>query len=416
MQQTGAQSNGMIPRPQAPPDTVTAAARDSVERFALWLEAFGERSQDPYDFLVSRAGARAKRLYHRHRVLGTLAAAPFVILDTVAPRTRVLFRGPDRYPIADAHYATAFLALGQATEDHRRIERGLAFLAALDRSRSPGFTLPAWGYPFDWETRHGLFRAGWPLMTTIPYCYEAFEQAAETTGDDRCLDTMRGIAEFAAEHIPVTPVATDADASAYTPFDCRRVVNASAYRGFLLTAAGQRFAREDWVAAGERNLRFVCRSRREDGSWPYSMDGTDDFVDNFHTCLVLKNLAKAWLMTGDAEVRDAIRDGYGFYRDRLLDDAGLPVPFAHSARVTLHRRDLYDYAEGINLARLLLGVEHDAAGVLQSLVDDLVTHWQLPDGHFVTRRLVVGRNTVPYHRWAQSQTFHALARLTTRAA
>jgi hypothetical protein len=49
--------------------------------------------------------------------------------------------------------------------------------------------------------------------------------------------------------------------------------------------------------------------------------------------------------------------------------------------------------------------------VLERLTGDLLDRWQLPDGHFVTRELVVGRNTVPYHRWAQSQAFRALVRL-----
>ena len=52
------------------------------------------------------------------------------------------------------------------------------------------------------------------------------------------LETMEGVARLVAERIPVTKVGHDADASAYSPFDRRRVVNASAYRGFLLTAAG----------------------------------------------------------------------------------------------------------------------------------------------------------------------------------
>jgi hypothetical protein len=39
---------------------------------------------------------------------------------------------------------------------------------------------------------------------------------------------------------------------------------------------------------------------------------------------------------------------------------------------------------------------------------ELLDNWTLPDGHFVTRITWFGRNAIPYHRWAQSQTFHAL--------
>jgi hypothetical protein len=209
----------------------------------------------------------------------------------------------------------------------------------------------------------------------------------------------------------VTPTGPDAEAGAYTPIDHRRVVNANAYRGFLLVTAGRRFERDDWEAAGRRNLNYVLASQRRDGSWPYSTDGSDDFVDNFHTCFVLKNLAKAWLLTRDELMRDAVLRGYGFYLSHLVDDSGLPIPFAERPRVTLHRRDLYDYAEGINLAHIVRELIPDAGRVLERLTCDLVERWQLPDGHFVTRELAIGRSKVPYHRWGQSQTFRSLARL-----
>jgi hypothetical protein len=389
---------------------ISAEAYEAARSFTCWLEAFGERSQDPYDFWAS-IGARAKTLYYRRRLLGKVAAAPIVMLDLVAPRTRALVRTRHRFPIADAHYAMGYFALARAEQDPRHIQRARAFLDALERSRSPLFEDPAWGYPFDWPTRYGVWPAGWPMITSTPYGYEAFEAGYAAVGNPAYAEIMKGVARFAAEQIPVMPVGPGSEAGAYTPFDRRQVVNASAYRGFLLTAGGRRFEREDWVVAARRNVAFVLQSQRDDGSWPYSTDGPDDFVDNFHTCFVLKNLFKTWALTGDEEVREAIGTGYRFYLDRLLDETGRPIPFARQSRVTLHRRDLYDYAEGINLAHLLQGEVPAARGVLEGLVRDLIERWILPDGHFVTRELLVGRNTVPYHRWAQSQTFAALARV-----
>lgn len=379
--------------------------------FVGWLDRYGETSQDPYDFWNTRIGGRAKARYHRGGIAGKLAAAPFVALDAAVPRSRSLVRPRDRSAIGDAHFAMGFFALAQAEDEPRYAERGRDFLEALDRSRSPGYDDPAWGYTFDWTTRYDVWPAGLPMITTVPYGYEAFEAGHDALGDQGYLRIMEGVARFAAEQIPVTPTGPGAEAGAYTPIDRRRVVNANAYRGFLLVTAGLRFEREDWELAGRRNIAYVLQSQRDDGSWPYSTDGTDAFVDNFHTCFVLKSLLKVWALTQDEDVRDAIVRGYGFYRDRLLDDEGLPIPFAERPRLTLHRRDLYDYAEGINLALLARGLIPDAGGVLESLTRDLIERWQLPDGHFVTRELAVGRNTVPYHRWAQSQTFRSLAKL-----
>jgi hypothetical protein len=219
---------------------------------------------------------------------------------------------------------------------------------------------------------------------------------------------MASVARFAATWIGVAEVAPGVEAAAYSPIDRRRVVNASAYRAFLLATAGTRFGRQDWVAAARRNLAFVIRSQRPDGSWLYAMDGKDPFIDNLHTCLVLKNLFKVWRALGDEAARRSVAEGYAYYKEYLLDAYGLPLPFAHAQRLSLLRRDLYDYAEGINLALLLSAEDPDAGAVASRLLCEVLDRWMLDDGHFVTRETVAGRNTIPYHRWAQAQMFRAL--------
>ena len=87
------------------------------------------------------------------------------------------------------------------------------------------------------------------------------------------------------------------------------------------------------------------------------------------------------------------------------------MPFAKTQRLSLVRRELYDYAEGICLATLVKELDAEAEGIRCNLVEALLAEWQLSDGHFLTRRTIVGRNRVPYHRWAQSQTFNALCQL-----
>jgi hypothetical protein len=396
--------------------------RTALQAFVAWLQAYGDTSQDPYDFWANPAGQKAKRLAYRHKVAGTAAAAPFVLLDAALPGARRFFRAKQRFPIADAHYAMGFFNLaataaaggaasgGAAPDREDEVAAGARYLDALTASRAPGFTNAGWGYPFDWEGWFGTFKAGTPFITTTVYGYEAFEQGYEITGDPTYLDMMHSVARFAFEDLTEQEVAPGARASSYGPHDQRRVVNASAYRAFLLARAGLRFERDDWSEAARGNLAFVLRSQQNDGSWLYAMDDRDHFVDNFHTCLVLKNLAKFAQDTGHAAAQDAIRQGYAFYKRKLLDEAGLPVPFAQAQRLNLVRRELYDLAEGINLALLMRGADPEADSIAERLVQHVLEDWMLPDGHFVTRITWFGRNTIPYHRWAQAQTFHALTR------
>lgn len=259
-----------------------------------------------------------------------------------------------------------------------------------------------------------MWRAGTPLITSTPYAYEAFEAAHELTGSSECVAIMESIARFAHERIMGTEVGPGVTASTYSPYDRRRVVNASAYRGFLLAASGARFDHPEWIDEAKESIAFVLQSQRTDGSWLYAEDGRDAFVDNIHTCFVIKNLVKAQRVLESEAITRAIERGWAYFLEDLLDATGLPIPFAQQQRPKLFRRDLYDYAETINLALLLDDVSPEASAVADQATADLLENWTLPDGHFVTRQMLIGRNTIPYMRWAQSQIFRVLAVYSTR--
>lgn len=382
---------------------------DALKRHVAWQDVQGRLSQDQYDLWATHLGGRVKRSYYEGSRCGKLAGSGLVVLDAVVPPVRKLLRPPAAFPTADAHYVMGHHALGACVEGHNASERSAILLAALGRERSPGFDEYCWGYPFDWVSVSGTWAAGTPLITVTPYAYEAFEAYYEATCDTDSLEVMRSIAEWASQCLPQTDISPGVQASAYTPFDTRRVINASAYRGHLLLTAGRRFERPDWIAAGDANLSFVLSVQRQDGSWLYAADGRDAFIDNIHTCFVLKNLAKSIEKTERCELGDALVSGYAFYKSALLDGSALPKPFAVTQRPSLVRRELYDFAEGINLALLMLDHDRDAEAILLLLIEELLRRWQLPDGHFVTRTTLLGSNTVPYHRWGQSQAFRALA-------
>jgi hypothetical protein len=58
------------------------------------------------------------------------------------------------------------------------------------------------------------------------------------------------------------------------------------------------FAADECGRIAERNLNFVLDYQNPDGSCYYAVDGVRDFVDHFHTCFVMKALAKIHTLTG----------------------------------------------------------------------------------------------------------------------
>jgi len=385
---------------------VVALAIDGHE---AWLARFGELSWDHQSYYAGRFGRAAKALYYRNKWFGTVAVSPMVLSEAVLPVVRRLFHKAQRFPIADAHYAMGYALLSRLTGDQRYLQRAVHFLDVLETTRCTGYERYGWGYPFDWVTRTGVMKTGTPLITTTPYVYEAFAAVHAMDPSPRWLATLHAIAEHALRDIPDRVLGPDEAASGYNPLDAEGcVVNASAYRAFLLIDAASRFNRSDFAQIASRNLNFVLRAQRPDGSWFYAMDGEREFIDHFHTCFVLKALAKIERLTGDEGCKQAIDAGVAYYVERLFDETGLPRPFAAAPRLTVYRHELYDYAECINLGSLLRGRFPTLDARADGTVADLLGRWIKPDGSFRSRELIFGWDNVPMHRWAQSQAFRAL--------
>ncbi len=385
----------------------------TIDRFTAWLDRFGETSYDHQSYFAGPIGGRAKALYYSHPKVGMLAVAPMIFSEAFVPSARQLFWRKQRFPIADAHYAMGFAMLSRAAGSEAHYHRAVHFLEVLEQTRCPGYRHHGWGYPFDWVTRTGVMAAQTPLITTTPYAYEAFAAVHRIDGQQRWLDTMQSAAEHAFTDIKDRELCAGEASAGYNPQDDEGgVVNASAYRAFLLMSAAVQFSRDDYRQAAQRNLAYVLRAQRPDGSWHYATDGVREFVDHFHTCFVMKALAKIDALVGHAGCRAAIEAGVHYYTRHLFDDEGLPKPFASAPRLTVYRQELYDYAECINLSTLLRGRFPALDQRLQTTLTHVLGHWQKPDGSFRSRRLLLGWDNVPMHRWAQAQLFRSLAFLS----
>ena len=381
----------------------------AVLRFVEWLDGFGETSYDHQTFFASDLGRRAKALYYTSPLLGKLAVAPMIFCEAFVPSARKLFWKPQRFPIADAHYAMGFAFLSQALREEQYYSRAVHFLEVLKETRTQGYEHYCWGYPFNWETKRGTLREGLPFITTVPYVYEAFREVYLIDGKQEWRNIMQSIAQHGLLDYHDFETSANASSCSYNPGPggSGGVVNASAYRAFLLTRASVDFSEQDYRTVADRNLNFVLQSQNTDGSWYYSVDGKGEFVDHFHTCFVLKALAKIEALTGNPECTKAIERGVDYYVRNLFDERGLPKPFSRRPRTTVYRRELYDYAECINVAVLLEGRFPALDEVLLRAVN--LKEWQKSDGSFRSRQLLLGWDNTPMHRWAQAQLFRSLS-------
>src|SRR5260370_33034442 len=177
----------------------TENLRAAILRFVGWLDRFGETSYDHQSYFASDLGRSAKALYYRKPLLGTLAVSPMIFSEAFVPPARRLFWKPQRFPIADAHYAMGFAFLSQALKEEQYYRRAVHFLEVLKETRCPAYDHYCWGYPFNWDTRRGTLKEGTPLITTMPYVYEAFREVYQIDGDQKWRAIMHANAQHAVD-------------------------------------------------------------------------------------------------------------------------------------------------------------------------------------------------------------------------
>ena len=123
----------------------------------------------------------------------------------------------------------------------------------------------------------------------------------------------------------------------------------------------------------------------------------------------MKALAKIQSLTGHQACLEALSKGVKYYLNNLFAPDGLPKPFSKAPRLTVYKRELYDCAECINLCLLLRDRFPQLEVTLETVVDGVLQDWIKLDGSFRSRRLHLGWDNVPMHRWGQSQMFRSLA-------
>jgi len=390
----------------------------TVGNAAAWLDRVGYASYDPYDVWGTLYGRVARRLYYRNNPIGVLMTAPIVLMEVLCPRLRTLFVRKNRYATADAQLALAFLNLYEISGSTDWLRKARALAGDLLDGSIPGYRGRCWGYPFDWQSVSGLMRRNTPHITATPYCYEVFTRLFDLTGEATYLDVARSIAAFVADDLHDTPTGPGAAASSYTPNDHSRVVNASAYRAFVMFDAARRFHDDAYRAKAAANLRFILDAQRPDGAWLYALESPKEaFIDHFHTCFVLKNLCKINRHLHSPAVASALRRGYAWYRQNLFDGDGSPRSFAIAPRMQIVRCEMYDVAEAISLGVLIGADIPEAFALADSLAARFLRQGQRRAGHWMTRRYFGGiTHGVPFIRWPQAQLFLASTNLLAAKA
>ena len=198
-------------------EALVEKTRTAVDAFCGWLDRYGETSYDHQSFFASKLGRSAKALYYRKPLLGTLAVSPMIFCEAFLPSARRLFWKPAT--LSDRRCPLRHGLCVPVGDLRRRqiLPARRSLPEVLQETRCPGYEDYCWGYPFDWQTRTGTMTEDTPLITTVPYVYEAFSQVYAIDRDRKWLRIMRSIAEHAFKGYRDMETGPDSASCGYTP-------------------------------------------------------------------------------------------------------------------------------------------------------------------------------------------------------
>jgi len=365
---------------------------------------------DPYDVWNMKTGQRVKKIYYKNKLLGSLPAAALTIYDFFLNNKLRWGYSPRQYPIAHAYRVLISLTLYQKTGNEEYIISARESLEWLGENYSRNYSGYCWGINMPWVSKIATYDEKTPHVTHTPYALEAFirfQQETKTTKYDPIIDS---VLNFLDKDLIKLVDSKDTLAVSYSPkTESRIVVNANSYAMFcyaLLYGRNQNLNNH----IGDSVMRlyhFLASTQHEDGSWHYFADDADgNFIDCFHSCIVLKNIYKVNQIIPLPDSHQVIEKGYAYLKKYFWNDTKkLFKRFSITDRMSLVKFDLYDNAEMLNLAIILK--DDGLAGILNDSIGRNFVAGTDIYSHIIFPNLKINRNTL---RWATYPYLYALSK------
>lgn len=276
--------------------------------------------------------------------------------------------------------------------------------------RISGYSGAAWGYNFDWQSRHFFAPRGTPMIVPTAFAARALVQAADTFQDQSYLEIARSSCDFILRDLKRAVDTEDELCFSYSPIDQTCVFNASLLAAETLAGVGAVTGETELCDFAVRAGRYVVKRQRGDGAWAYGAAKNQAWVDNFHTAYVLQSLSlitKCCRAADASMFGEALQRGYKFWRERFFLADGWPKYYDDA----LYPADTHSGAAAIVALLQLRHLDQEAQSLAEKIAAWLLNNMRDSRGFFYYQRRRFYTLKTPFMRWSQAWTAYALARL-----
>ena len=312
---------------------------------------------DPYDIWKTGLGVMVKNLFNISKLLGAIPALSLTLYDQILNNGFRFGYKKQEYPIVRGLAAQILLNQYQQSNEKDLLSALKNHLEWLKENKSKGYSGSCWGLGFRWAAhKNVIYDANTPHTTHTPYALEAFHLYTQQTGNLEYVKLIKSCFKYYENDVCIMFEDDEKMAVSYGPFKDKIVINASSYTLYAYTIFLDYFPEQRSYILNKilKLYRFILENQQENGSWFYSYENKNSFIDCFHSCIIVKNLLKANNKVKIDGLEAIAMKGYNYIIDHFFNRKyGLYKRFTKNNKLSLTKFDLYDNAEVLIIANMM---------------------------------------------------------------
>jgi hypothetical protein len=317
-----------------------------------------------------------------------------------------------RNPKGIALFARAYLFLYQKTGETSFLQEARSLLDWLLENPSPRQKNLCWGYQFIWQDlppfhqhRHD------PNIVVTSFVGEALMHAYRITGDESYLQSLKSIANFIANDLPVLHENDTERAISYIQGSVDSVVlNVQVMSAALQAKLYRHTGDTAMLELARKQMNYTINRRTDYGAWYYTWPHDKSYIrhDNYHTGGILDSILEFCEETGDDSYLPIYWQGLEYYKQNLFEADGAPR-WMNDKR---YPHDIHGAAQGI--ISFVKAGRHDKAYQYQA---EKIAKWTIANLYrpekkdFIYRKGAIIKWNYSLMRWCNAWMARALGEL-----
>ena len=379
--------------------TLKPKLKKSIDRLLEYCKKNNWKGYDPYDGLSSKVfNATPFKKYKIPRLafIQFMKRCPFNLRN-------VLLVPKEQNPKAIALFVSALIKLSEEEllNESDMVDQLVNKLIFL---RSNGYSLPSWGYNFDWQNKAFFLPKYSPNIICTTFAANALLDYYKRFQRADCLDMAVSAGEFLLTVLNISKTG-DGICFSYTPFDKGKVHNANLLGAALLARLYRVTGDKSFLEPALLAAKYSVSCQNRDGSWMYGESKTQQWIDGFHTGYNLVALRRFSKYSEIENFDQNIKQGFHFYLNHFFTEDGITRYYNNR----MYPIDIHSIAQAMITLVECWELNENALELAEKVFSWAVDHMQSPKGYFYFQKKLFFTNRISYMRWSQAWMLYALA-------